>query len=154
MRRFILLIVIAVCGVPLSGQVMDSLLLGRNIFEILDTEGPYGNRVTLAQPVQLQSAMQDRVSQNRSKRISGYRIRIFSSNAQNARSTSQAVKEEFESLYPHIPTQSKFVDIDYRVLVGNFRTRSEAMRFHKEITARPQYKGAVIVREEIDFPPL
>lgn len=154
MKRCILLIVIVICALPLSAQVLDSLLWGRNIFELLNRSGDYGNRISLVQPDQLRKAVEEQVVQNRSKKIQGFRIRIFSSNAQNARSTSQAVKEEFESLYPHIPAYPKFENIDYRVLVGNFRTRSEAMRFHRELTTKQQYRGAVIVKETIDYPPL
>lgn len=138
----------------MSAQVLDSLLLDRNIFEMLNTSGPDGNRVSLVQPARLQSAVENQIQQNRSKKIQGFRIRIFSSNAQTARATSQAVKEEFESLYPDISADQKFENIDYRVLIGNFRTKSEAMRFHKELIRRPQYRGAVIVRDLIDFPPL
>ena len=154
MKPFFLLMAVLFCAVPLSAQIVDSLLFDKDIFQMLSTEGPYGNRVRIVQPQSMRSAMENQISVNRTQKIQGFRIRIFSSNAQTARSTSQHVKEEFESLYPEVPAYSKFVDIDYRVLVGNFRTRSEAMRFHKDLTTRPQYRGAVIVREPIDFPPL
>ena len=153
MKRTILFVTL-LCSLPLRSQVLDSLFLDHNIFEMLSQTGQYGNRITLSQPVLLQSAIQNQIVLNKSKKIQGFRVRIFSSNAQNARSTSQAVKEAFELLYPHIPAYPKFENIDYRVLVGNFRTRSEAMRFHKELITRSQYRGSVIVRESIEFPPL
>jgi hypothetical protein len=154
MKQLFFLIITALLAAPLSAQVLDSLLLDVSIFERLHRTGNYGNRVTIVQPTLIESAMQEQIEQNKSKRIQGFRIRIFSSNAQTARATSQAVREEFESLYPEVPAYPKFENIDYRVLVGNFRTRSEAMRFHRELTRRPQYQGSVIVRDAIEFPAL
>lgn len=154
MKRYLLIGFLLICAVPLSAQVLDTLLLDRNIFELLNTTGFYGNRVTLVQPSQLKSAIEDQIIRNSVKKIQGFRIRIFSSNAQTARSVAQAMKEEFESIYPHIPAYPRFESPDYRLLVGNFRTKSEAMRFHKELTTRPQYRGAVIVSGPIEFPAL
>ena len=153
MRNTLLLLGITLISVSLSAQDLDSLP-DRNIFDLLNATGVYGNRVTLVLPNQLQSSIHSQILLNRTKKMQGFRIRIFSSNAQNARTTSQAVKEEFELLYPHIRAYPKYENIDHRVLVGNFRTRSEAMRFHKELTTRYQYRGAVIVREFIEFPSL
>jgi len=153
-KRFILLGLIALCAVPLSAQVLDSLLYNRNIFDLLSTPGPYGNRVELVQSEALKSAVQRQVIQNGSKAMQGYRVRIFSSNAQTARAASLSAKEEFEALFPWVRAYLNYVNIDFRVTVGDFRTKSEAMRFHRELTARPQYRSAVVVKEAISFPAL
>lgn len=154
MKRYLIIGLFSLCSLPLSAQVMDSLMFNRNIFEILNTTGFYGNRVTLVQLSQLRSAVENQAVLNSAKKIQGYRIRIFSSSAQTARSIAQATKGEFESIYPGIPAYPTFESPDYRVLVGNFRTKSEAMRFHKELITRSQYRGAVIVSGPIEFPAL
>ena len=154
MKRLSLLFLALLCVAPLSAQILDSLLLNRNIFELLDATGPLGNRVVLEQSQAIKSAVQRQVIQNESKTIQGYRVRIYSNNIQTARETSLSVKAEFEALFPAIRAYWNYVNLDFRVTVGDFRTRSEAMRFHKELTTRPQYRGAVVVREAIEFPPL
>jgi len=154
MKRFLLILIIASCTAPASAQVLDSLLLNRNIFEQLNATGPYGNRVELVQPEALKSAIQRQMNQSEARTIQGFRVRIFSSNAQTARVASQSAKEEFEALFPWVRAYLNYVNIDFRVTVGDFRTKSEAMRFHKEITALPQYRGAVIVKEAIELPAL
>jgi len=154
MKRYYFLLIALVCATPLSAQTLDSLLLSRNIFDLIQAEGPYGNKVTVTQPVSLQQAVQNQINQNEFKKIPGFRIRIFSSNAQTARSAALAAKEGFESLFPEIMAYIKFEDIDWRVTVGDFRTKSEAMKFHKEITAYSTYRAAVIVKEAIEFPAL
>jgi len=154
MKRYHFLLIALVCFAPLSAQTLDSLLLSRNIFELIQSEGPYGNKVTITQSASLREAVQNQIVQNEFKRIPGFRIRIFSSNAQTARGASLTAKEVFESLFPGIPAYHKFENIDWRVTVGDFRTRSEAMKFHKEITSFSQYRAAVIVRETIEFPVL
>ena len=154
MKRSLLLFIAATCALPLSAQILDSMLIYRNIFELLGTSGPYGNQVELVQSEALKSAVQRQIIQNETRTIQGYRVRIFSSNAQTARAVAQSVKEEFEALFPSVRAHIKYVNIDFRVTVGDFRTKSEAMRFHKELTYIPQYKAAVVVREEIEYPPL
>jgi len=154
MKRCLFLLFATLFAAPLSAQVLDSLLLNRDIFEILNSSGIYGNRVTLILPETLRSAIQNQMVQNGSKTIQGYRIRIFNSNAQTARVTSQTIKEEFESRYPHIRAYPKFEPPDFRVLVGDFRTKSEAIRFLNEIRVYPQYRSAVVVKEAIAFPAL
>ena len=154
MKRYLFLLLTLFCADSLFAQSLDSLFFEENIFETLNRTGVYGNKVTLIQPEMLQRAIQDQMTLNRAKKIQGYRIRIFSSNAQTARSSAQSVKEEFESTFPQYRAYPRFEPPDFRVVVGDFRTKSEAMRFHKELTARPQYRGAVIVRDGIEFPPL
>ncbi|MCL2727370.1 MAG: hypothetical protein FWD56_03210 [Bacteroidales bacterium] len=154
MKRYYFLLIALICFAPLFAQTPDSLLWSRNIFDLIQAEGPYGNRATITQSSSLKQAVQNQINQNESKKIQGFRIRIFSSNAQTARGASLAAKEEFESLFPGTRAYQKFENIDWRVTVGDFRSRSEAMRFHKEITAYARYRAAVIVKEAIEFPEL
>ena len=154
MKRFGLLLIVLACTLPLSAQSADSLPLRRTIFDLLQTAGPYGNTVTIVQPAALKQAVQTQITQNESKKLQGYRIRIFNSNAQTARTAGQSLKEEFELLFPTTRAYFKYENPDWRVTVGDFRTKSEATRFHKELTAFYQYRTAVVVRELIELPPL
>ena len=156
MKHYLFLFITTFLTTQLSSQTLDSLVLNRDIFEFLNSSGIYGNRVTLVQPESLKSAIQYQIVQNEAKKIQGYRVRIFRSNAQSARETSLAVKEEFEALFPSVQAYRDHVAIDFRVVVGDFRTRSEATRFRNELMSLPQYrdKPVVIISEAIEFPPL
>jgi len=154
MKRSFFLLITVLCAAPLSAQVLDSLLLYRSIFELFDSTGPYGNRVVLVQQEALYQAVQQQILRNESKKIQGFRIRIFNSNQQTARNTSQAILEEFQTLYPHVKAYLDFKETNYRVTVGDFRTRSEAMRFRERLITQPAYRSAVIVKEAIGYPEL
>lgn len=154
MKRSLFLLMFLLPAVPLFAQVLDSVMLNRTIFEVLADPGPNGNRVTLVQQEALYLAVQQQIASNASPKIQGYRIRIFSSNQQTARNTSLAVKEEFEHQYPQIKAYLVHRDIDFRVTVGDFRTRSEAERFKKILTAQSAYRSAIVVGEEINYPAL
>ena len=154
MKRLLLLPIIVLIAVPSSAQVLDSLFLNRSIFELLAETGPNGNRVTLVQQEALYRAVQQQILQNASQKIQGYRIRIFSSNQQNARNTSMALKEEFERQYPYIKAYLDHRDIDFRVTVGDFRTRSEAERFIKILKTQTAYRSAIVIGDAINYPAL
>jgi len=153
MKKYLFLLITVLLAAPVSAQVLDSSLLHRSIFELLSATGPNNNKVVLVQPEALQQAVQQQTLQNASgKGIPGFRIRIFSSNQQTARSASLAVLEEFQRLYPDIPAYLDHKDIDFRVTVGDFRTRSEAERIKRILTTR--YRSAIVVREAIAYPAL
>jgi len=152
MKRYLFLLIAVLVAVPASAQVLDSSLLHRSIFELLSATGPNNNRVVLVQPEALHQAVQQQILQNTSKRTQGFRIRIFSSNLQTARSASLAVLEEFQRQYPHIPAYLDHRDIDFRVTVGDFRTKSEAERLKRVLTT--QYRSAIVIREAIAYPAL
>jgi inactivated superfamily I helicase len=154
MNRYVIALVVVFCPLLLPAQIADSLPPKSDIFEMLNTRGIHGNKVIIEQPALLKSAILTHIDRNAYKKIPGWRIRIYSSNAQTARAVSQTIKEEFEAMFPHIRADISFNNIDYRVMVGDFRTKSEAMRFHKEITMLRQYRSAVPVKEFIEFPPL
>ena len=152
MKRYLLLSFLVLVAAPLTAQVLDSLLLHRSIFDLLGDAGPHGNRVTLVQQEALYRAVQQQMVQNASPKIQGFRIRIFTSNQQTARNASISVWEEFRRQHPDIPAYLDHRDIDFRVTVGDFRTRSEAERFKRMLTNT--YRSAIVVREVINYPAL
>jgi len=154
MKKSLLLLVVFFAAVPVSAQVLDSLLLSRSIFELLVAPGPNGNKVTLVQQDALYRAVDQQIRRSASTKIQGFRIRIFSSNQQTARSASLAAYEEFQRQYPHVRAYLDYRDIDFRVTVGDFRTRSEAERFIRILRTQAAYRSAIIIGEDINYPPL
>ena len=84
--------------------------------------------------------------------ISGYRVEIFFSSAFNAREQAFLKKKEFLSKYGNHNVHIKYTAPNFRVRVGDFRTKNEALRLHRRI--QKDYPGAFIVPDIIDFPVL
>ena len=133
----------------LQAQV-DSTLWDRSVVDLLREPGIHGNRVTLVQPALLDSAIRRQVLDNEHRKLEGFRLRIFRSNLQSARNMSQTVLDEFVLQYPDVPAYRSFDNPYYKVSVGNFRTKSEAVKFQRRLPQ--QYRSAFIVREAIAYP--
>ncbi len=90
--------------------------------------------------------------ENNKKRdgIDGFRVEIFFSSALNAKEQALNKKKEFLSKYPDHDVHVKFTAPNFRVRVGDFRTKNEALKLHKQI--QDDYPGAFIVPDNINFP--
>ena len=95
----------------------------------------------------LVKAMNHYIKKNQTRNVSVYRLRIFFDNKQNARSVSEQVLTEFAEVYPDVPAFRGYVNPYFKVTVGNFRTKSEAMKFLNQI--KGQYPSVFLVRESL-----
>lgn len=86
------------------------------------------------------------------KGIIGYRIRIYSNSGKQARIDGPKIQAGFISRHEGVKTYYSFDSPFYRLYVGDFRTRSDAMKFLKEIER--EYPDAFIVRTRINYPAL
>lgn len=82
--------------------------------------------------------------------IDGFRVEIFFSSRLDAKEEALAIKTDFLSEYPNQAVHIKFVAPNFRVRVGDFRTKNEAWRLYKQI--QRDYPAAFIVPDVIDFP--
>lgn len=82
--------------------------------------------------------------------IEGFRVEIFFSSNIDAREKALKKKMEFLSVYPENTVHIKYISPNFRVRVGDFRTKNEALKLYKEI--KDNYPVAFIVADEIDFP--
>lgn len=82
----------------------------------------------------------------------GYRIQIMMASGNDALDNTELTKEEFLEKYPDIPVYLTFGEPNYRVRVGDFRTRIEAEKFLEEISRK--YPGAWVTQDLINFPTL
>ncbi len=132
-------------------QVLDSSLVGGDIFDILSRKEGRGG-VRLNQSDEIRSVMESHFESNAGRKLLGYRVRIFFDNKQSARADSEAAMARFRSLYPEIEVFRSYVNPYFKVTVGNFRTRSEAMGLFRKVIR--EFPTAFIVREEIEYPPI
>ncbi len=84
--------------------------------------------------------------------IQGYRIQILKASGNDAMEVIEKSKADFYEQYANIPVYLTFQEPDYRVRVGDFRTRLEAEKFLKKIIRR--YPGAWVIQDNINFPDL
>ena len=82
----------------------------------------------------------------------GYRIQILKASGNEAIDAIEESKMEFSEKYINIPVYLTFDEPDYRVRVGDFRTRLEAEEFLKKINR--EYPGAWVIQDDINFPDL
>ena len=130
-----------------ASHPLDSLLVGASIFDRLAEYNTEVNQIP-----QIREAFSKYIEQNSSKKRHGYRIRIFISNAQNARAQSLEVENSFKKLFPAIPTYRTPSNPYFKVTVGNYRSRSDAARALTII--KEEYPAAFMVKETIDYPEL
>lgn len=82
--------------------------------------------------------------------ITGYRIQIFSGSAKSAKGNALQLISNFRTNYKGIEPHLSYNEPNFKVRVGDFRTKSEALKFMKEVIKT--HNSAFIVKDYIDFP--
>jgi hypothetical protein len=91
------------------------------------------------------------IENNRTRnKMEGFRVEIFFSSDFDAKEKALRKKKDFLSVYPDNAVHIKYVSPNFRVRVGDFRTKNEALKLYREI--KSNYPVAFIVADEIDFP--
>lgn len=133
-----------------QAAAVDSTLVGKSIFNLLSAHGSGAGDVRIHQSQQINDAMKQHIATNGSRKLTGYRVRIFFDNSKNARNSSESVMRTFQANHPGIPAYRNYQNPFFRVVAGDFRTKSEAMEFLQKIKAA--YPSALVVKESINFP--
>jgi hypothetical protein len=126
-----------------SAQV-DSTLMGRSILSVL------GPGVTVNQSRTMRSALDSYVSNNAAKKLSGFRIRVYFDNGQSARTRSESIARSISNAFPGIGVYRTFESPNFKVCVGDFRTKDEALKVYHALKAT--YPTAIILKETINYP--
>lgn len=82
--------------------------------------------------------------------MDGFRVEIFFSSKMDAKEQALKTKVDFLSEYPEYAVHIKFVAPNFRVRVGDFRTKNEAWKLYKKI--QREYPTAFVVPDVINFP--
>lgn len=123
---------------------VDSTLVGKDILSVL------GPGVTVDQTPLVRQALQTYVSNNAEKPISGYRVRVFYDNGPQARDKSEAIEQLLKKQYPEVMVYRSFESPNYKVSIGDFRTKDEAQRIYNAL--KGSYPTAFIIKESINYP--
>ena len=130
---------------------VDTTLVGKDVFLLMPSR-EMGNKadVKINQTETVKEAMRRQVADNASRTLSGYRVRIFFDNKQTARVESEETLKKFESMYHDVVAYRTYANPYFKVTVGDFRTRSEAVRLLERI--KGAFPSAFVVKENIAFP--
>lgn len=74
----------------------------------------------------------------------GFRVQIYSG---SNRSEAYSIQARFKNQYSDMDTYITYAEPNYRVKVGDFRSRSQANEFMR--TIRSQYKSVFVFQEDI-----
>ena len=154
MKKILILLLLLVSGVTLRAQEyrvdslraseVDSTLVGRSILSVL------GGGVTVNQSPSMRAAFDRYLAGNAAKKMSGYRIRVYFDNGQSARNRSEAIARTISYSFPGIGVYRTFASPNFKVSVGDFRTKDEALKVYQALKAT--YPTALILKETINYP--
>jgi len=89
-------------------------------------------------------------NKNNAGKMLGFCVQICFESGPNSRERAENVRMQFLSKYPKYSAYVSFREPNFRVRVGDFRTRAEARGFREEISA--QFSQAFVVKDEVKFP--
>jgi hypothetical protein len=82
--------------------------------------------------------------------LDGFRIQIFSDSGNNSKTRAQTAMDEFLAKHPEVRAYLVFKSPNYKVKVGDFRTRLDALKYLSQISS--DYQNAFIISDQINLP--
>ena len=122
---------------------VDSLLVGRDILMVI------GENVSVNQSEEIRAAIDRYIAENAEKPVQGYRIRVFYDNSPQARTRSEGIESSLRAQLPGTGVYRSFESPNYKVAVGDFRTRDDALKVFMALKAT--YPTAYIIKESINY---
>jgi len=83
------------------------------------------------------------------KKVTGYTIQLVALSGNNSRTGTETIKRNFIKSFPNIPCYLSYAEPNFRVRVGDFRTRIEAFKALQDI--QTQFPGAFVVKDKISY---
>ncbi len=124
-----------------------------NIFLELKPNSLDSGEVHLYQDADIRLLLNDYAKKKKEEKgIRGYRVQIFFGSGHFARKNANKIRNNFVLEYKKIPCHVVFEEPNFKVRIGDFRTKSEALRILEQI--KEEYKGSYIVKDFIEFPKL
>jgi len=112
-------------------------------FSILNPVSAQTGRLTVTGDVAVNVMVERHVEfNNRVKTIPGFRVQIASFSGANSKNSAFGLRDRFVIDYPAVQAYIVFDEPNFKVKVGDFRTRLEAYAFLQQI--KEVYKGYII----------
>lgn len=129
-----------------------TLAQDKNIFTDLSSYKSDEGKVIIFQDSETRLLIDEYIKQKKSEKgLFGYRIQIYFGSGHTAREEAHTIRNTFVSKYPEISAHVVFEEPNFKVRVGDFRSKSEALKVQSMIIIEPNYKGAFIVKDFIDW---
>lgn len=151
--------VIVLMSIQITTQAQrDSSMVTPDVFEKIEADTNYYiGKVEIHQQQEIRELVHQHVANHyQVPGIRGYRIRIFSiyagPNNNDARERANQVKNQFQDQYPEVSAYVKWDAPDFKVYVGDFRRRLDAVRMLDKI--KKEYPAAFPVYTLINYPEL
>lgn len=139
----------ALLGVmPVWSQNTTETLDLSEMFYIKEERGQ--GKVKIQQDSRLQQIYQTQIKANAAnKELPGWRLQIYFGSGHNAREQAQAVRQTFIEDFPGVQAYLVHESPYFKVRVGDFRTRLDAVRFKTKI--EKYYSTAWIIKDKVDY---
>jgi hypothetical protein len=122
-----------------------------DIFQQIETTKPGQGKVKIYEDNAIRNLVELHLSNQRKLNgIKGYRISIYMGSGQEANKAADQSRARFISHYEEVKSYKKFEYPYFKVYVGDFRIKSDALRFLKQI--ENEYPDAFIREDMISFP--
>ena len=122
---------------------VDSTLVGVNVLDAV-------SEANVEQSPIVEQSLNAHILANKERVLTGYRVRIFFDNRQTSRVESEETLNRFQELHRDVPAYRTYSNPYFKVTVGDFRTKSEAMELLSRI--RSEFPSAFVVKENIEYP--
>lgn len=124
---------------------------GSDIFTDLEKRGTNGGEVKIYQEEEINQLIREHIIYNEKlEGFPGYRIRIFSKTGNYAKDEMRRAKSIFLKMYPDIRAYEAYDHVNFKLYIGDFRTKSEALKILHAI--KGTFPSAFIVNAPIDYP--
>jgi hypothetical protein len=134
-------------------QTFENKGTGDEIFRRLDKKRPGSGEITVVQDARLEEVLSEYIKINQQKNgIPAYWIRIYSGSGHDAREKAYQTKAKFLAKYEGITDKVVYDDPNFKVYIGGYRVKSDALKLLKNI--QRDFPSAFIVYDIIDFPDL
>ena len=109
-------------------------------------------QVVVNAPEQLSNLVAKHVAANKlnTGKLMGFCVQICFESGSNSRERAERYRVSFLSKYPKYSAYLTFKEPNFRVRVGDFRTRSEARGFREKIVA--DFPQSFVVKDEVKYP--
>lgn len=140
-------------SVNIFSQTGNKMKMVSDIFSSLAEPALNSGRVNVIQDEKIKVLLSRYIEYKRNDgKLFGYRIRIFSDSGTSARKRAMNERSRFIKEYPDIPTYLEYEAPNFKIYVGDFRSKLEGFKTYKQIGK--EFRNAFIVPAHINLPKL
>jgi hypothetical protein len=140
-------------SINLFSQTNNERKMTNDIFSSLSEPSFNSGRVNVFQNDKIKVLVNRYIEYRRKDgKLPGYRIRIFSDSGTSARQSAWNERTRFVKLFPEIPTYLEYEAPNFKIYVGDFRTKIEGFKAYKQIGK--DFRSAFLVPTRINLPKL